>query len=189
VFVLSSGGRVNGSRAIVDAYGRMMPRLGRVRVTVRKIIANGVIASVAADLRYEVALSTGGSYRLDMPIGFGLHALGSGAFEITQQEGGDIVSLEVSGKPPAALAPGASDSLRVRVLDVTGAGVPNATVDFAIEEGHGTLSTTQRLTDSAGVAGVRFAASEQPESNLVRVRATLLPDEPLLITIRTGPPQ
>jgi len=188
VFVLSTGGRAYGSTAIVDAYRRMMPRIGGVRVTVGRIIANGTIASVAADVRYTIVLPTGGSYELAMPLGFGLHALGSGALEITQQEGGDLVSVEVAGAARATLAPGASDSLRVRVTDATGAGVPDASVLFSIDDGHGALSAAQAVTDAKGVAAVRFTAGAQPESNVVRARATLLPDESLLITIRTAAP-
>ena len=188
VFVLSTGGRAYGSTAIVDAYRRMMPRISGVRVTVGRIVANGIIASVAADVRYTIVLPTGGSYELTMPVGFGLRALGSGAFEITQQEGGDLVSVEVVGAAPATLAPGASDSLRVRVTDATGAGVPEAKVTYAVEDGHGALSAAQALTDAKGVAAVRFTAGTQPETNIVRARATILPDESLLITIRTAAP-
>ena len=186
VVILSTGNRLNGNRAVTEGYGRLLPRMTKVRVDIEKIIANGSVASVFATLTYEVPLPGGGSYPRSTQMRFGLRAPVGDDYEITAQEGGDLVIIAVAGSPPAVIAPGASDSLRVRITDATGAGVAGVSVMFEVADGHGTLASAPVHTDAQGIAAVAFTAGAEPEPNLVRARAAPLEEEPVFFQFKTG---
>ena len=185
VLVLSSGGRANGPRAIVEAYRRLMPRFVAVSATGGKVVSNGVIGSVSADVRFSLALPGGGSYDTVLAVRFGWKSPGSGDYLITQQEGGDFLSLAV--RAPAALFPGAVDTLRAIVSDATGAPVAGVVVRWNLEEGAGALAAGETRTDTQGAARVAFTKGTQPGRTIVRAVAEPLAHEPAFITIAAAP--
>lgn len=188
VVILGAGGRLNGLKEIKAGYQRLMPRMTKVRVVSGKIVSSGNSASVNAELSFDASLATGGSYSVTMPVRFAMKSTSGTDYQITIQEGGDLVWLAAVTAPPSVVAPGAPASVRVRVTDASGYGVGGASLTFDVTGGHGTLSPAVVLTDIKGFATAQFAAGDAAETDIVRVRAAELPNEPIYITFRTGAP-
>jgi len=190
VVVLSTGARLQGDKAIIAGYKRLMPRMQNPRLNVTKVIANKGVARVEADLSYDVPLPQGGAYVHTTQIRFGLQTVKGDAYEITIQEGGDLPQLALAAQPPATLPSGASDSIRVRVTDATGDGVAGVMISFTVHGGAGgALSAPYALTDAKGIAAVRFTAGQAAAEDSIIALAAMLPKEPLAIAIRTGAPK
>ena len=70
-----------------------------------------------------------------------------------------------SGTVGAAL----TDSIVVRVLDLSSRDVPGATVTFTVLSGGGNVSPVSVTTDTTGLARARFALGSTPGTNTVQV--------------------
>jgi uncharacterized protein (TIGR02246 family) len=185
LFVTTTGARMKGRGSVRDAYERLLPRMRSARLSIQSIVASGDMAFVSGDVTYDVPLPTGGTYPHTSPISLAVKALWTGAYAIHAQSGGDIAAIAKLGDLPAGVAAATTDTLRVRVTDISGAGVPGVLVAFETLNGHGTLAPTAALTDANGVARVAFTAGPDAEQNVVRAQAAPLTDEPVFFSVPT----
>lgn len=91
---------------------------------------------------------------------------------------------EQTGAPGATL----DRPLRVQLLGRAGAGIPGATITFAVASGTATLSTTTTETDSTGTAGIGVTLGSTPGPVVITATAvgTTLPVLRFTLTIRAG---
>ena len=119
----------------------------------------------------------------------------------------DTASLRVTA-PPARLALVSGDGQRgtvgdllqqpfvVQALDATGAGVPGATISFAVTSGGGTVQSTSMLTDDKGIASVSLTLGTIAGDNAftasfgtltpITVHATALASIPSVVAVVSG---
>ncbi|HZT23460.1 MAG TPA: hypothetical protein VFB55_11180, partial [Verrucomicrobiae bacterium] len=87
----------------------------------------------------------------------------------------------VSGNGQTAAAGSSlSSPLVVKVVDASGAPVPGVVVTFAVTAGGGSLSTTQTISDAAGLASATFQLGPQAGTNTVKVSSGSL--SPVIFT-------
>jgi hypothetical protein len=86
--------------------------------------------------------------------------------------------IDQSGTPGTAL----TDSLRVRVIDVDGNGVPGVVVTWSILMGGGQISPGTATTNSAGLAAVQFTLGPSEGDQQAQAVADGLARSPVLFT-------
>ena len=181
LLVLSSGQTLQGKGSVYDAFTRMLPRLKSARVNIARMVASGDVASVMADVDYEVKLPSGGAYAMTAHVAFSMKMDARSRLRIASQSGGDVQLLQAVDPKPQA-APGQRDSLRVRLTDASGIGVRGVLVSFELQQGDATLERAAAVTDGNGVAAAYVADSTISDANLVRAVAATLLDEPVFFT-------
>lgn len=186
VLMLRSGALVQGRGSVYDAYERLIKRIKSPHISVMKIVASADVASVVAQLDYDVPLESGGWYPRVVPMTLTLKADTYGRLKVAIQAGGDLESLTKAEPPRAAPAPGARDSLRVRLTDVSGAGVRGVLVAFDVQRGESTVDPAAVVTDAQGYATAWLVAGTKTETTVVRVVAATLLEEPLYFSYPSG---
>ena len=102
---------------------------------------------------------------------------------------GAAAQLNKVGDLAATMAAGTSDSVRVRAVDALGNGVAGVTVTFAVSGAGSTISTTSRITDANGYAGVLLTVSTTPgQQATVTATASGLNTLTFVTNTVTGPP-
>lgn len=157
---LFEGDTVKLDVAVVDAKGAP--------------IEGGSVQLVSADT--SVARATSGT----------VYALNPGTTSVQARYGGLLALLELLIRPSAtaiqviggngqtaAVGTQLPQELRVKVVDRRGDGVGGATVEFAVKQGGGRVSTARILTASNGEAGTKWTLGTSVGEQLVEARAVV----------------
>ncbi|MDQ6885773.1 MAG: hypothetical protein M3068_00625 [Gemmatimonadota bacterium] len=123
-----------------------MQRTVRFRWTVAIALLAGVVACEATPTRTTIGVGGGGNPNTAASLVI-------------------VSGNNQSGTVGAAL----TDSIVVRVLDLSSLPVPGATVTFTVLSGGGNVSPVSVTTDTTGLARARFALGSTPGTNTVQV--------------------
>jgi uncharacterized protein (TIGR02246 family) len=180
-----AGSAIHGRPALGDAFANALPRMSAVHFVVERMTASGDLATVAAELTYQVPFPSGGSYERRERVQLALRPRWNQGWLIEMQSGGDLPPTLAWVRPPrGVLRPGEADTVTVRVTDALGGGIPDVLMAFG-GDGAGLFAPAGVTTDARGEAtAVRVAGTEASVGEL-RVTPAIEPHEALLSLVRT----
>jgi uncharacterized protein (TIGR02246 family) len=180
-----AGVAIHGRRAVGDAFANVLPRMSGARLVVQRVTASGDVAAVEAEILYQVAFPSGGTYERRGPVLLAMRPHWNRGWLIEMQSGGDLPpAMAWVRAPRAALRRGEVDTVTVRVTDALGGGIPDVLVSFG-DDGAGLFAPAGVSTDARGEAtAVRVAGADSTVGE-VRVTPSIEPHEALLALVRT----
>ncbi|HYA49683.1 MAG TPA: DUF4440 domain-containing protein, partial [Streptosporangiaceae bacterium] len=182
-FIVSgTGSIVTGPPAIRTLFGRNLSRLRGLHLRLYEPVGSGALAYVTGYLTYEVnhPSGVGASYSASVPYSLALFQQGDGSWKIRAQTGGDFpASFVTDDGLREGMAPGESDSIRVRLTDAMGRPLRHSQVSFEVVYGGGGVSPRIAFTDTTGIAAALVTVGSQAGINAVVAHAFALPEEPL----------
>ena len=183
------GRPVHGRRAIGDGFAQVLGRIDRPRWTVVQLTASGEVAAVAAELTYQVAFPTGGAYERRDRVQLALRQGWNTGWLVELQSGGDLApTIAWAAPPPARLAAGDSATVRVRVTDALGGGIPDVLVSFGVGRIAGTVAPAGVRTDAQGEASAVLVAGLETGTGELRATAAIEPNAPVLSALSVVAP-
>ncbi len=180
----STGQTMRGRKAFEQAYVKLRGRVQNVQVEKLDVTQSGEMAFMSGRLKYEVNAVRGGSYTRETTVGMAFKETRYG-WRLVSQVGGDFAPLAEVVRPLAVRAPGARDTLAVRVTDAFGTPIPMGRVVFTVLAGDGSVELPAVMTDEQGIARVAFVAGNVPGRQVVQAVATMIDEEPLLFEATT----
>ena len=180
------GNAIHGRRAIGDAFLQTLPRVSHARFAIDKVDASGDLASVVAELTYDVTLESGGSYERRDRVQLAMMPVWNVGWTIASQSGSDFAPRIAWATPPRKrLAIGQSDTLTVRVTDALGGGIPDVLVAFAPDAAGGNVWPAGVRTNARGEAIAYRTAGAHEGVGEIRVTTAIAPEDALLATLTT----
>ena len=176
---------------VKDLHGAPVPD---VQVTFRLVGPGGTLWGTHAVSNAEGQARVGG-WQLGPRPGLNVVSATTGGrdtvlFSATARSGPPYVVMKVAGDGQRGVAGTALGvPPRVKVTDAWGNGLEGIAVAFAVEAGGGTLTATDAMSDTAGIADAGSWILGSSGVQRVVARAAGLVSEPFLATAVTPPPQ
>ena len=184
----SFGAPIQGRQALSDAYAHVLPRISQPHFVAERVTVSGELAAVAAELTYQVAFASGGSYERRERVQLAMRHIWNEGWLIELQSGGDLApSVAWVRAPHPTRRPGETDTVTVRVTDALGGGIPDVLVAFGGDDA-GAFAPAGVRTDARGEATAYLTAAAEPSVGEVRVTTAIEPHEALLALVRTVVP-
>ena len=181
------GDPIHGRRAIGDALAQALPRVTRARFSIERLDASGDLASVIADLTYDVALASGGSYERRERVQLTMKPQWNAGWQIETQSGGDLAPrIAWAAAPRTTLAAGQTDTVTVRVTDALGGGIRDVLVSFATDREAATVVPAVVRTNARGEA-VAIRTARGVGGGELRATAAVAPEDALVAAFTTAP--
>ena len=184
VITLDDGNRIARRDEIKKYFARILDRARSGRLAVQDVTETRGGFLVDAQLLFEMNVPGSDPHELAVPVVLQMNPGAENVLAIYAQKGGDVPIVDALGAPTRSIAVGKGDSLRVRVTDAAGIGMPNVTVTFDVASGGGTVSPATATTGGEGIATTYFTVGTEAKPIRVTAVASVLPGVPVEFRIR-----